>query len=130
MADVEQHLVELEQRQVEAFNRRAIDEVLAHFDPALVGFSSTRHDRLHGLEDLRKTFHYYLDQAEEVSYEIQDPEVVVYGDVAIVTFYWVVRLTDGGRTRSVRGRGTHVYLRRNDSWKVVHEHFSRAHRRA
>jgi ketosteroid isomerase-like protein len=127
MAEIEQHLIELEQRQVDAFNRGAIEEVLEHFDPALVGFSSTRHDRLHGLEALRRTFEYYLNQAHAVTYEITDPEVVVYGDVAIVTFYWVVNLTGPGKTRSVHGRGTHVYLNRRGAWKIVHEHFSRAH---
>lgn len=127
MADVEKHLIELEQKQAEAFNRGDLEEVLAYFDPALVGFSSTRHERIHGLQALRETFEYYLKRAEKVTYEIQEPEAIIYGDTAIVTFYWTVELVSSGKTTSVHGRGTHVYLRRHDQWKVVHEHFSRAH---
>jgi len=127
MADVEEHLIDLEHAQAEAFNRGALDEVLQHFDPELVGFSSTRHERIHGLDALRETFDYYLRQADRVEYEVSDVEAKVYGDVAIVTFYWVVRLTTGAKTQSVHGRGTHVYLRKHEAWKIVHEHFSRAH---
>ena len=58
---------------------------------------------------------------------MSDVEAKVYGDAAIVTFYWVVRLTSKGKTQSVHGRGTHVYVLKGDQWKIVHEHFSRAH---
>ncbi|NOZ56750.1 MAG: nuclear transport factor 2 family protein [Calditrichaeota bacterium] len=127
MADVEQHLLEKEQGQVDAFNRGDLDAVLAYFDPQVVGFSSTRHERIEGLEAMRETFEYYLKAAEKVEYSISEPAVRVYDDTAIVTFYWEVKLTSGGKTQTVHGRGTHVFVHKSDDWKIVHEHFSRAH---
>ena len=130
MADVERHLIDLEHQQAQAFNRGDIDAVLGYFDPRILGFSSTRHERIQGLEAMRKTFEYYLEGAEKVTYEISEPAVQVYDDVAIVTFYWVVHLSSSGKTQAVHGRGTHVFIRRNGDWKIVHEHFSRAHHSA
>jgi ketosteroid isomerase-like protein len=48
----------------------------------------------------------------------------VNGSTAVATFYWTVQL---GRGRKIHGRGTHVFTKQGKSWRVVHEHFSRAH---
>ena len=57
-------------------------------------------------------------------YSIQQPKVAVSGSIAVATFYW--RVTPG-RGKAIRGRGTHLFVRRGKSWRVIHEHFSRAH---
>jgi len=48
----------------------------------------------------------------------------VLGDTAVASFYWKVTL---GPDRKVEGRGTHVLAKRGGKWRIVHEHFSRAH---
>jgi len=76
---------------------------------------------------LRQTIEYYLTQADKVDFKILQPQVQALGDVAVVSFYWTVTLHGRGKPRVIEGRGTHVYAKRNGEWKVVHEHFSRAH---
>ncbi len=63
-------------------------------------------------------------QAPKLAYHMEQPHVSVNGGMAVATFYWSVQL--GGRHK-IHGRGTHVFAKQGKEWKVVHEHFSRAH---
>jgi ketosteroid isomerase-like protein len=127
MEAAKEKLVQLENEQVQAFNSADVGRILGYFDSQLVGFSSTRHARLQGLDSLRETFEYYLHEADKVEYQVSEPEVQMLGDAAVVTFYWLVTLHHDGRRREIEGRGSHVYAKRDGDWKIVHEHFSRAH---
>ncbi|MFQ6091533.1 MAG: YybH family protein [bacterium] len=127
MEEIESLILSLEKEQVGAFNRGDVDRILSFFDPDIVGFSSTKHDRFAGLDDLRKTFEYYLQKTSKLEYSISDTSVQVFGDTAILSFYWLVAMIFGKTRREVQGRGSHVYRRKNGEWKIVHEHFSRAH---
>lgn len=127
MATIEQEIIRLEEEMAAAFNKRDLDEVLSAFDAGMVGFSSTTHDRIQSLEQLRKTFEYYLSEGETVEYEISDMLVKDFGTVAIASFHWLVTIQNGERTQHVPGRGTHVFLKKDGRWRIVHEHFSRAH---
>jgi ketosteroid isomerase-like protein len=124
---IENVVLSLEQEQVEAFNKGDIDKILSYYDPDILGFSSTKHDRFVGLEDLRKTFEYYIQKTSKLEYSISDPSVQVFGDIAILSFYWLAVMVFGKTRREVQGRGSHVYLNKDGQWKIVHEHFSRAH---
>jgi ketosteroid isomerase-like protein len=122
--NIRKDILRLEREQAQAFNRGDIERALAIFDRSFVGFSSTRHQRIRGRGALARTFHYYLRRAPKPTYRITAPQVLAAGPVAIATFYWTVGL---GKGRAVRGRGTHVFARRGSTWRIVHEHFSRAH---
>jgi len=124
MPTTRQQILGLERAQVRAINTADVRGALQMFDRAFVGFSSTQHNRIRGLGALRKTFHYYLKRAPKLTYHIEQPHVSVNGGAAVATFYWTVQL---GRGRKIHGRGTHVFSRQGKNWRVVHEHFSRAH---
>ncbi len=121
---IRQEILRLERKQARAINRGDIRGALRMFHKGFIGFSSTRHKRIRGLSALQRTFHYYLKRAPKMTYRIQQAQVHVSGNTAVATFYWTVGL---GKGRSVRGRGTHVFVRAGKNWRVVHEHFSRAH---
>lgn len=127
MQTVTSQLLELEEQQAAAFNNGDLDSLLEYFYPDFVGFSSTKHERIAGLQALKQTFQYYLEEADQMEYHYSEPTVQVFGDTAITTFYWTVTLTSNGHTQEVKGRGSHVYSKIDDQWKIVHEHFSRAH---
>lgn len=124
MASTGQQISRLEREQARAINRGDVRSALRMFDKSFVGFSSTQHDRIRGLGALARTFHYYLKRAPKMNYRIQQARVHSDGNVAVATFYWTVGM---GRGRTLRGRGTHVFVRKGKNWRVVHEHFSRAH---
>ncbi len=112
---------------VREFNRGDINRSLALFDPRIVGFSSTRQERVQGLAALKKTFDYYRQASSHMKYRIADPQVQVFGETAVATFYWTVELGLGRRRHAIRGRGTHVFVRDAGNRRVVHEHFFRVH---
>jgi ketosteroid isomerase-like protein len=129
MSEIIDDIIHIETEQAAAFNRSDLDAAIGCFDQEMVGFSSTKHERLAGLEALRETFEYYLKQAGKVEYNIVSPMVQVVGETAIVSFYWTVAFGDSPHRREINGRGSHVFARKNGQWKIVHEHFSRAHHR-
>jgi ketosteroid isomerase-like protein len=121
---VRQQILGLERQQVRAVNQGDVRGATQMFEKSFVGFSSTKHARIRGIGALANTFRYYLKRSPKMSYRIEQPQVHVSGPVAVATFYWKVGL---GRGRTIRGRGTHVFARKGRNWRVVHEHFSRAH---
>ncbi len=120
---IRKQILRAEREHARAFNRGDVRGAMLMFHKDFVGFSSTRHARIHGLSALKKTFLYYLKRAPKMFYHIEQPRVHSSGSTAVATFYWTVGL---GKGRRVRGRSTHVFLRSGRNWRVVHEHFSRA----
>lgn len=121
---IRNRILSIEREQARAINAGNIPEATRMFDKSLVGFSSTRHERIQGLRALSRTFRHYLLRAPRMTYRISQTKVQVSGATAVATFYWTVGLS---RNRTVRGRGTHVFAKRGKDWRVIHEHFSRAH---
>ncbi len=127
MASAAQTILGIEKEMVGDFNAGKIERLLAHFHPRVVGFSSTRQERIAGRSAVRKTFSYYRQASSRIKFNISKPRVQVFDDVAVATFYWSVELGSGRPRHAIQGRGTHVFIHQGREWKIVHEHFSRAH---
>jgi ketosteroid isomerase-like protein len=127
MASAEQSILSIEKELVRDFNAGKTSDLLSHFHPKVVGFSSTQQKRISGRAAMRKTFDYYRHASSKMKYAITKPRVQVYGDSAVVTFTWTVELGAGRPRHAIHGRGSHVFVRNGDKWQIVHEHFSRAH---
>jgi uncharacterized protein (TIGR02246 family) len=127
MTKIERAILDVEKKQAAAFNQGDLKAILESFAPTVVCFSSTQHERVTGRAAMRRTFEYYLKQAEKVQYKITEPVIQIHGDTAIVSFYWTATLTSGSKRQTIEGRGSHVMRHHKGSWQIVHEHFSRAH---
>lgn len=57
-------------------------------------------------------------------YELPDVKVDVFDDVAITTFILDYSVGLGDTTLSAKSRGTLVFVKDGDAWKIAHEHFS------
>lgn len=117
-------ILRLERDQARAINRGDIRGATKMFRRGFIGFSSTKHRRIRGLTSLANTFRWYRKHSPKMKYRVEKPHIHVAGDTAVATFYWTVDL---GRDHKVHGRGTHVFMKEGRDWKVIHEHFSRAH---
>lgn len=122
-----QEILRIEKELVQDFNAGKVDRLLAHFRAGVVGFSSTRQDRIAGRAAMKKTFDYYRLASSRIKYAIAKPRVKVFGDSAVATFYWTVALGKGRPRHTIHGRGSHVFVRQRGKWSIAHEHFSRAH---
>jgi len=127
MPSAAQIILSIEKQMVRDFNAAKVERLLAHFHPRVVGFSSTRRERITGLAAMRKTFQYYLHATSRMKFAIAKPQVLDFDNTAIATFYWTVEMGTGRPRHVVRGRGSHVYAFRDGKWRIVHEHYSRAH---
>jgi ketosteroid isomerase-like protein len=127
MDSIEKSVADIEKSIVKLFNKKEIDKILKYFSVNFIGFSSTQHNRLTKLAQLKKTFYYYLSEGEKVNFSINNLKVKIYGELALTTFYWKVEIQKKNKLKVVDGRGSHVYLLIDTEWKIVHEHFSKAH---
>ena len=127
MPSAEENILVIEKALVHDFNSGKLNDLLAHFHPRVVGFSSTKQERIAGRAAMRKTFDYYHHASPDMKYHIAQPEVHVFGEVAVATFYWTVELGTGRPRHAIRGRGSHVFAKSDGRWLIVHEHFSRVH---
>ena len=127
MDAVQKEIAVIEKSIVKLFNEGNIKEIMKYFKSGFVGFSSTKHERIPSLSQLKNTFLHYLDQGDDVIYNIQNLRVKIYGEAALATFYWTVNLKKKKRTNTIDGRGSHVFMTSETGWHIVHEHYSRAH---
>lgn len=64
----------------------------------------------------------FFSSVEDLTMEVKDLKIDVFGDVAVATYYpHVTFVRDGEKTRT-SGRQTLVFLRTPGGWKIVHEH--------
>ena len=127
MDEIENQIVRIENSITELFNQKKIKEILQFFNPDFIGFSSTKHERVTSLGQLKKTFLHYLDEGDTLKYHIKNLKVKIYGEAALATFYWNVELKKKKKVKNIDGRGSHIFLMGEEGWKIVHEHYSKAH---
>ena len=127
MDAVQKDIAHIERSIVKLFNEKKIDKILQHFSKNFIGFSSTQHERITSRTKLKKTFLHYLDEGDEVKYSIKNLNVKIYGEGALSSFYWTVEITKRKKTKTIHGRGSHVFLITENGWHIVHEHYSKAH---
>lgn len=78
--------------------------------------------RIEGLEKLQNYFESLEGKIPPHSYELVDPKVQVYGDIAILTFQYHPTMSDG--EPGSPWKATSVYHLNNEEWQVVHAHWS------
>ena len=127
MDSIQKEFADKERAMVKLFNAKKIDSILEFYDDNFVGFSSTKHERLNKTSALKKTFLHYLDEGDPVKYSIKNIKVNIYGECALTTFYWQVDIHKKKKVKSLTGRASHVYMQGAEDFKIVHEHFSKAH---
>ena len=111
----------------DAFERNDTDAFFRFIDPEITVITPGNPFRISGVGPDRQEFEFSLQRGtSRVGYfqEI-DPQIAVYGDVAVVTYYSRGHYGgDAGKTAYYKE--TDVLVRRDQSWKIVHIHLSSA----
>jgi ketosteroid isomerase-like protein len=90
--------------------------------PDVVYFDPSQERRLNGLAALTSLYESVGKQICVDRYEIIDPKVQIYGDVALLTYNYLSE----GQGETQHWNCTEVYLKNPDShWRIVHTHWSR-----
>jgi len=79
-------------------------------------------ERVDGIQAFRELLKSLKGQIPIHNYELVDPKVQIYGDVGIFTVHYHVFSPDGKFL--FKPRGTCVYRKAGNSWKMVHAHWS------
>jgi ketosteroid isomerase-like protein len=69
-------------------------------------------------------FEKYAEMFKFNDFQMYNPRVQVYGDVAILTYNSAVSITMGGQPINYTAKVTSVYLKQGNTWRVVHAHES------
>ena len=69
-------------------------------------------------------FEQYTKMFEIIDTQMYNPQVQVYGDIAILTYNSASTVNMGGRVMNYTGKMTTVYRKQGDTWRVVHGHES------
>jgi len=76
------------------------------------------------IDEARKTENEAFSAISDFNYEVQEFKADVFGDVAVTTFYFQYTAKMGESPIGGRIRGTLVFVKAGNDWKIVHEHFS------
>jgi len=114
------HIIDLETKALErwgngdptGFLEITADDI-SYFDP----FIESRINEKAGLADLYEPI---KGQVKINESRIIDPRVQVYGEIAILTF----RFESKGSEGSMLWNTTEVFRKMNDTWKIVHTHWA------
>ena len=101
MDDIQKMFADTEKSMVKLYNAKNIDEILEYFSEDFVGFSSTKHERITKLSQLKKTFLHYLADGDPVKFSIKNIKVNIYGESALTSFYWRVDIHKGKKLISL-----------------------------
>jgi len=92
---------------------------ITYFDPV----TATRID---GHQEMVTYYGPWTGKIRIARYEILNPQVVVEGNMALLTYNLVNYIRDDKDVESVGSRwnSTTVYQRQSDTWKAIHSHWS------
>jgi ketosteroid isomerase-like protein len=67
-------------------------------------------------------FDMYTEQFKILDFQMYNPHVQVYGDMAVLCYNEAVTASFGGKTVDYTGKVTSVYVKQGNTWRTVHGH--------
>lgn len=92
---------------------------VSYFDPTVAA-------RIDGHEAMESYYRPWIGKIQIARYEMLNPQVVVDGNMALLTYNLVNYIADGSGIESVGAQwnSTTVFQNQGDGWKTVHSHWS------
>jgi ketosteroid isomerase-like protein len=100
--------------------------LLELYGPDITYFDPSTALRLDGHQAMADYYRPWFGKIYIARYEMLNPQVVVKGEMALLTYNLVNYMRDAQGAESVgtRWNSTTVYLRRGDTWTALHSHWS------
>jgi ketosteroid isomerase-like protein len=113
----------------DAVERGDVDAYLEYIHPDYTLFGEGDLFRQDGKDLERASYTDYLGRVENVRTFMHQPEVVIRGDTAWITYYWsdsgyYTRGAKAGERFTSQGKSTRIFVKENDRWLCIHGHFT------
>lgn len=125
-ASLEEQLLAIERSALDRWGKGDPGGFLDVYGHGITYFDPMTPARLDGHQTLVDYYQPWIGKIQIPRYEIVNPQVVVDGTLALLTYNLVNYLTDPNGLESVGSRwnSTTVYQRQGDAWKAIHSHWS------
>jgi ketosteroid isomerase-like protein len=119
-------IVALNQRQLEAFDRKDLDTVMSFYvdDKDAIFYEDTLPFQLVGVDALRRLDQEFFDSASQIHSTMEAISIVTCDDLAVAHYTLSVKWTGKDGAHSQRGRFSQVLKKVNGKWLIWHEHYS------
>jgi ketosteroid isomerase-like protein len=100
--------------------------LLELYAPDITYFDTVTTTRIDGHEAMVNYYRLWFGKIQISRYEMLNPQVVIEGDMALLTYNLVNYLQDAQGVESIGScwNSTVVYQLRNGVWKTIHSHWS------
>jgi ketosteroid isomerase-like protein len=95
-----------------------------YFHKDMVAITPTDRYRREGRDECIAGWLGFLSVARVHYLEELDPEIHVYGNTAVVTYYFDMEFETGGQTVKMGGRDMFVFVKEDGKWWAVADHYS------
>ncbi len=100
------------------------DDLKKYFHKNMVAITPTVPHRLEGREACASGWKQFAKAATIHLWEAIEPKIEVYGSSAVVTYYFDMSFTMGGRRIDMKGRDMFFFVNESNHWWAVANQFS------
>ena len=125
-ADQHDRIVRLERAALDRWGKGDPGGFLELYGADITYFDPTTAARLDGHQAMADYYRPWTGKIQIDRYEMVNPQVVVDGQMALLTYNLVnyIRDPQGGESVGSRWNSTTVFQRQGETWKSVHSHWS------
>ena len=120
------HILMLECRALDRWGNGDPGGFLELYGAEITYFDPVTEARIDGHQAMEDYYRPWIGKIHVARYEMLNPQVVVDGDMALLTYNLVnyIRDAEGAESVGARWNSTTVYRRRDGTWKAIHSHWS------
>ena len=120
------HIIELERRALDRWGNGDPGGFLDLYGSDITYFDPLTASRIDGHQAMADYYRPWVGRIQIPRYEMVNPQVVVDGKMALLTYNLVNYITnpDGEETVGSRWNSTTVFRRTGDVWQSIHSHWS------
>jgi len=100
------------------------DDLKKYFHADMVAITPTDRKRREGREACVRDWVEFSKVAKIHSWKEIDPKIQIYGNTAIVTYYFELSFEREGQKMDFAGRDMYVFVMEGNRWLAVADHFS------
>ena len=120
-------IIQSERDAWEAIKNKQTDKLADYYADDASIFTSDQAYRISGKDQVVGNLKSWLASSDLRAYQMLDPQVQVFGNTALLSYYFTYSGVTGGKDFSESGRFTAVFVKRGGKWLCVHEHESTNH---